>query len=266
MHENHPQRGFTLIELLIVIVVIAILATFIVLNLLSSRIAANESAAIMSLKAIATAQAQITSSRSIDVNSDGAGEYGFLAELAGASALRAPAGIGETDRLVPPVLSQTYGHVAGGCVLDSGYLFRMYLPDAFGAFVPEADSGGNHERPEPPGHGRSGQPHPNPRGRGTPGRGVGRSNAGSAIDPEQASNLWCCYAWPAQFGTTGRRAFVVNQRGEVLACTNSTTRYGGLLSPPMAGTAAFLNANSTMSAQLAANTLAADGERWRVVN
>lgn len=229
---GRSERAFTLIELLIVLLVLAVIAAISIPNLISSRLTANEAAAIQSLKAIAAAQAQCQASRSIDENSDGAGEFGYLAELGGAALLRAPGGLG-AERLAPPLLSRAYGQVQDGCVHRSGYLFRMHLPDAAGGFVPEAPAGG--------------------------------ATAG-AVDPIHAQVLWCCHAWPASRGTTGRRAFLINQGGDVLACRNAIARYDGLLRPPVAGTAAFVAAGSVMSAPLAANTVAADGESWRVVN
>jgi hypothetical protein len=32
--------------------------------------------------------------------------------------------------------------------------------------------------------------------------------------------MWCCYAWPVSYDHTGRRAFFINQRGEVLEYAN----------------------------------------------
>ena len=53
---------------------------------------------------------------------------------------------------------------------------------------------------------------------------------------------------------------------DVLGTRNSTQQYSSTTNRPVAGTAAYLNASSTMSSTIAANTISADGETWVVVN
>jgi prepilin-type N-terminal cleavage/methylation domain-containing protein len=91
-------RGFTLAELLIVITIIAIIAAVGIPNLLRSRSAANEGAAVGSLRTIATFQAVFRQQGEIDQNSNGTGEFGLLGEMSSELALR-PA----TNRHAQPI-------------------------------------------------------------------------------------------------------------------------------------------------------------------
>ncbi len=70
------QKGFSLVELLVVVIIIAIIAAIAIPNLLASRRAANESAAIGSIRTLHSAQATYQSLN--------APVYGSLANLGAA--------------------------------------------------------------------------------------------------------------------------------------------------------------------------------------
>jgi hypothetical protein len=79
--------------------------------------------------------------------------------------------------------------------------------------------------------------------------------------PEHREVAWSIYAWPADYGRTGRRAFFLDQHGCILSTGNTLKRYSGTTALPEA-TAAF-TPDSTRAR--AANTFGADGQRWTII-
>ena len=222
--SQQKAGGFTLIELLIVITIIAIVAAIAVPNMISAKTAANESAAISALRNLSAVQIQVGNRKFIDIDADGHGEFGFFGELSGGVPPRNNGGAS----LLPPLLAGSFRTVNNGIITRQGYNFVIYLPDAAGAGL--AETAANY----------------------------------GAVDADLAEDVWCAYAWPADFRSSGRAAFFINQTGEILRSDNLTQGYDGTAVTPAAD-AAFMAAGA-ITGVFNPGQVATDGGVWTVLN
>jgi len=234
------RSGFTLIEMMIVIAIIAIVATIAIPQLQRSRLTANESNAASTLRALAQAQAQMVASPVLDTDDDGAGEYGYLAEMAGTVPLRvsaggAPAAGAPGDELEPAVLTSAFGRVQNSVVTRSGYVFQVWLPaptagGLVGGLAEDANGG------------KAGGPFP-----------------GS----DNSEVMWCAYAWPLRINATGTPVFFVSHDGQLLQYDNrGALTYSGIAGGP--GFDAAFTTPGDMSSRVALGGVpGVDGNLWR---
>jgi hypothetical protein len=135
----------------------------------------------------------------------------------------------------PPILSPALANVdARGIVTKSGYAFRISLPaEDFGA---------------------------------------ARECRGSAlsapVDVDAAEARWCAYAWPVAVGNSGKRAFFVDQDGEVWQTDNAVVTYTGMVNGTPAWDAALPAGTGTgwVSAPKGASHTGRDGNVWKRTN
>jgi prepilin-type N-terminal cleavage/methylation domain-containing protein len=192
--------GFTLIELMIVIAIIAIIAAIAIPGLLRARIASNEGAASASLKSLVSAEASFWKSASVnqameDELPNGTGEYGVFNELSGGSALRGTADDDTKPALKVTDMSAAFNIPATQSIANkSGYNFKIFLPNDTAVLTDGVTAV-------------------------TAAIAIAGSN--EAINAQE--NRWICYSWPSAWKSSGVRAFVVSESGEVYISQNTNT-------------------------------------------
>ena len=163
----------------------------------------NESAAIASLECFASAQQQFREQVRRDLDGDGQGEFGWLAELAGAVAID---GMPVPRTRLEPLLGPSYRKVGAGRVQRSGYWYAVFLPGPGGTWLGEAELGGG---------------------------------AGRVLDVDGAECDFVAYAWPVERGRTGARTFLVRADGVVWYCGHAGPP-DRLVTPPVPGRSGWL--------------------------
>jgi prepilin-type N-terminal cleavage/methylation domain-containing protein len=231
------RSGFTLIELMIVVSIIAIIASISIPNLMSARLAANETSAISTLRSISSAQAQIQASAKCDLDSDGTGEFGLLRELSGGIGVRRNTAASTVGSVMnPPALSGAFRIFNGNSEVNrSGYLFRLYLPGAAGVGSPEF------------------------------------ANESTAMVPVLSNDLcettWCCYAWPASYAHSGNRTFFINQTGDITSTDYDQYSGTGDFAAGNGGRAFRAGGSvARITASVAIGTRGRDGQLWKQIN
>ena len=230
------RDGFTLVELIIVVSIIASISAIAIPNLMSARLSANETCAIATLRVLSSAQAQFQASAKCDIDNNGTGEFGLFREMSGAYGVRLTSLADSVGAVMsPPVLSGAFRTMnAQGEVSRSGYRFRMILPGAKGAGVPETAAGA----------------------------------LSAALDPTLCESSWCSYAWPSTYAHTGNRTFFINQSGDIV--TTDIAAYTGagkfLATQGAAFSATSGSAVTSITGQVAIGTKGRDGNRWRPIN
>ncbi len=192
---------------------------------------ANSVGAVATLRSLAQQQTEFSERSLCDVDHDGTGEYGYFRELSGAAAIRRGSETPSTAgrELSAALLSGAFRMLnANGEVSRSGYLFRLFLPDADGNGIGES--------------------------------GDDATAATHAVDPDNAERFWCAYAWPSNHGTSGNQTLFVNQDGRITA--SDDPRYSGHRGGPPPGAALTAGGLDAITGPHAYKTVGQDGGTW----
>lgn len=246
--------GLGSIEWMILISIGAIIISVVVKTYSGARESANEARALAFLRELVPLQERYRASCGTDVDGDGIGEYACFHELASVAlptagrAHGAAAGFsaGQVDATArglrtardasgptSTLLAPRFGVIQDHFLLHDGYYYMMCLPSAPNLWSLEERAGGRAD----------------------------------FIDPQHAERHWACFAWPAEWGESGRRAFYVDQSGTILETPNSKGRYDGPRRPEgfSAVRARGVIAPGTMASPLAIGETSLDGSTWHTV-
>ena len=222
------MRGFTLLELLIILVILAILVTIALPSILRSKLDADETAALATVRQIVQSQMLFANRKEADLNGNGTGEHGTFGEMSGNVAVRAASG--GTRFMDPGAINPSFRAISPlGEMVRGGYYYRLYLPGPAGEGILEQAGGG----------------------------------ADASVSADLADSTWCVYAWPQRYGVSGSRTFFANQTGDITSTDDP--RYSGPGAPLPAG-AAFAEPGpaGNINGLVAVNEPGRDGNTWRV--
>ena len=159
----------------------------------SGQIASNEYAAVGSLRTIATQQAIFKNCCEVSQDDDDTGQYGFLAEMCGEVVPRFGSKLRLASPATPVFISTGFRTGASrgkGFAQKRGYCFQVWLPGPNGPMT-DTDCDGT------------------PTKRGTC---LDPKQHGAAIDLQERH--FVLYAWPVEYGKTGRAAFAITEIAE----------------------------------------------------
>lgn len=224
--KREDQRGFTIVELMIVVAVLGIIAGIAIPGYVQGRVAANESAVIGTLRAMATGQFKFKTMSLVDVDRNGGYEFGTVREMTGSTTLRGST----SERLSPNLLPMSLdGLDTEGRFLKHGYYFQLSLPDAAGNGLPETEA-----------------------------------NLAN-IDPTNSERYWTMVAWPVMRSQSGRATFFVNQQGEMVKTTEGGYSGTTVVPAPGAALLGTADPQIITANEIAIGVAAADGNVWTPV-